>query len=268
MRRAAVAAFLMALGLAACSEAPVPTSPPADLSSMQIIDLTHAYNKDTVYWPNSTSAFELTELSHGETVGGWFYASYSFCTPEHGGTHMDAPEHFYKGAQTIDQIPVKEMIGPAAVIDVSEKAAADPDYRLTVADIEAYEAAQGTIEPGTIVLMHNGWSRRWPDRKAYLGDDRPDRTDDLHFPSFGEAAARVLIEERGVAMIGVDTASIDFGPSTDFIVHRIAGEYNVPGLENLKGLDRLPPKGATIIALPMKIEGGSGGPVRVVALVP
>ncbi len=259
-----LSAMVLSLVLTACSEPETVFDPAA----MQVIDLTHAYGRDTIYWPSSPTSFELKKLAYGETPGGWFYASYSFCTPEHGGTHMDAPEHFFKGAQTVDRVPVEEMIAPVAVIDVSEKAAADPDYRLTVADIEAYEAAHGKIEPGMIVLMNNGWSARWPDRKAYLGDDRPGRTDSLHFPSFGAAAAVFLIKERDVAMIGVDTASIDYGPSKDFIVHRIAGEYNVPGLENLKDLDRVPPRGATLIALPIKIERGSGGPVRVVALVP
>ena len=159
-------------------------------------------------------------------------------------------------------------MGPAIVIDISTQAANDPDYVLSVADIAAFETNHGTIAEGSIVLLRTGWSTRWPNRKAYLGDDRPGRTDDMHFPSFGVEAAHTLIEQRKVGMIGVDTASIDNGPSSDFMVHQIAGAANVPGLENLMNLNKLPPTGAIIIALPMKIGAGSGAPVRVVALLP
>jgi kynurenine formamidase len=132
----------------------------------------------------------------------------------------------------------------------------------------AFEQAHGTIDPGTIVLLRTGWSRYWPDRRAYLGDDTPGDASGLRFPSYGEDAARLLVEERRVAALGVDVASIDYGQSQDFVVHRIAAEHNVPGFENLTNLDKLPPRGAVLIALPMKIEGGSGGPLRAVAIVP
>jgi kynurenine formamidase len=132
----------------------------------------------------------------------------------------------------------------------------------------AHESAHGPIPAGAIVLLRTGWGERWPDRKAYLGDDTPNDASNLHFPSYGEAGARLLVEERGVAVLGADVASIDYGQSKDFIVHRIAAERGVPGLENLAHLDRLPAVGATVFALPMKIEGGSGGPLRAVALVP
>jgi kynurenine formamidase len=118
------------------------------------------------------------------------------------------------------------------------------------------------------VLVRTGWSRHWPDRLAYLGDNTPGDASKLRFPGYGEDAARLLVEERQVVLLGIDTASVDFGRSTDFIVHRVAAARNVANLENLTNLDRLPPRGATVIALPMKIEGGSGAPVRVVALVP
>jgi kynurenine formamidase len=117
-------------------------------------------------------------------------------------------------------------------------------------------------------VLRTGWSKNWPDRKKYLGDDTPGDASRLSFPSFGEDAAKLLVEERKVAVIGVDTASIDYGRSKDFMVHRIAAARNVAGLENLMNLEKLPATGAMIIALPMKIEGGSGGPVRVIALVP
>ncbi|MEE8253053.1 MAG: cyclase family protein, partial [Hyphomicrobium sp.] len=121
---------------------------------------------------------------------------------------------------------------------------------------------------GALVLLRTGWSARWPDVKAYLGDDTPGDASRLSFPSYGAGAARLLIEERQVAVLGVDTASIDYGRSGDFVVHRLAAENQVPGLENLTNLDALPHTGFTVIALPMKIAGGSGAPVRVIAFLP
>lgn len=239
-----------------------------DLAGSHFVDLTHSFNAETIYWPTSPSAFELERVAYGHTPDGYFYAANAFCSPEHGGTHLDAPIHFAEGRHTTEQIPLDRLIGPAVVIDVVASAARDPDYRLTRADVLAFEQVHGTILPGTIVLLRTGWSRYWPDRKAYLGDDTPGDASRLHFPSYGEDAARLLVDERAVAALGVDVASIDYGQSRDFMVHRIAAARNVPGLENLTNLDELPPSGAVVIALPMKIEGGSGGPLRAIAIVP
>ena len=239
-----------------------------DLADYRLVDLTHPFNEETLYWPTAPSKFELTELAHGETPGGYFYSAYSICTPEHGGTHLDAPVHFSETGSPNDMIPLENLIAPAVVIDVASKAEADPNYRLTAEDVRAFEMQHGEIASGAIVLLRTGWSSRWPNAEAYLGDDTPGDAANLSFPSYGDDAARLLIDERGVAMLGVDTASIDYGPSQDFTVHRIAAARDVAGLENLTNLDRLPPTGATVVALPMKIDGGSGGPVRVVALVP
>ena len=259
--------LLLVAVLAGCSSS-FPSMTRLDLANVEVVDLTHAFNTQTIYWPTSPSTFRLERLAFGQTPGGYFYASNAFYAPEHGGTHLDAPIHFAEAGRTADQIPVAQLIGPAVVIDVSASAASNPDYRLTVEDVRAFERAHGTIRPGTLVLLRTGWSRRWPDRRAYLGDDTPGDASKLHFPSYGVEAARLLVDERRVAALGVDVASIDYGQSTDFMVHRIAAARNVPGLENLTNLDALPATGATVIALPMKIEGGSGGPVRVVALLP
>ena len=255
--------FILLLALAGCAAA----RGPVDLQHAEIVDLTWSFDQQTLYWPNSPSAFELKELAHGMTPGGYFYASNLFCAPEHGGTHLDAPIHFAEQGLTADKIPLQQLIGPAIVIDVASKAAANPDYRLTAEDVRAWESQNGTIAAGTIILLRTGWGARWPDRKQYFGDDTPGATDKLHFPSYGEEAARLLVAERHGAALGIDTASIDYGQSTDFIVHRVAMAQNVPGFENVANLDRLPERGATIIALPMKIGGGSGGPLRIVALL-
>jgi kynurenine formamidase len=162
---------------------------------------------------------------------------------------------------------VRQLIAPAAVIDVAKKAQADADYRLTAEDVRAWEKAHGAIAPGTIVLLRTGWGKRWPDKKRYLGDDTPGDASHLHFPSYGREAAQLLVRGRRVGALGVDTASIDHGPSKDFVVHRVAMDAQVPGLENLANLEELPESGAWIIALPMKIAGGSGGPLRAVAVI-
>ena len=238
-----------------------------DIATATIVDLTHAIDADTIFWPTDVTTFELIEEHRGLTAGGYFYAANRFCSPEHGGTHIDAPYHFAQDGETVAAIPIDRLIGRGVVIDVSAQAAADPDYTLQPADVTAWEAENGAIPAGAIVLLRTGWSSRWPDKKAYLGDDAPGDDSNLHFPSYGADAARLLVQ-RGVAVLGVDTASIDHGPSKNFLVHRIACAANVAGLENLMNLDAVPATGAWVLALPIKIAAGTGAPARVVALVP
>jgi kynurenine formamidase len=254
-------------GAPKAAASPAVAPPSLDLAGAEVVDLTHTFDGRTIYWPTSPSTFALEVLHAGPTPGGFYYAANRICTPEHGGTHLDAPVHFGEGRRTADAVPVGQLVAPAVVLDVEAKAAADADYRLAAADVEAWEARHGRIPRGAIVLLRTGWSRRWPDRKTYLGDDTPNDASRLHFPSYGADAARLLVE-RGVGALGVDTASIDHGPSRDFPVHRLAAAAEVPGLENLTGLDRLPPTGAWVVALPMKVGGGSGGPLRAIALLP
>jgi kynurenine formamidase len=256
-----------ALALTLCLS-PIAHAQTIDVARSRIVDLTHPLNARTLYWPTSPSTFRLDTLSFGMTPGGFFYSAFAFSAPEHGGTHLDAPIHFARSGLPADRIPLEQLIAPAVVIDITGKAQQNPDYRLTADDVREFERRHGTIRPGTIVLLRTDWSRRWGDRKAYFGDDTPGDASKLHFPSYGVDAARLLVQERRVAALGADVASIDYGPSTDYAVHQLAAAANVPGLENLTNLQELPATGALIIALPVKIEGGSGGPVRVVALVP
>lgn len=234
----------------------------------KLVDLSHTFGPDTLYWPTSPSRFEHKELAFGPTPRGYFYSSYSLCTPEHGGTHLDAPIHFDKDGLTVDRVPLENLMLPAVVLDVRKQALQDRTYRLTVADIQAFEAIHGKIAKGSALLLMTGWDQFWPDAKSYLGADTPGDASNLSFPSFGEEAATFLVNERAVKLIGIDTASIDYGPSKNFPVHQVIGAANIPALENLTGLAALPSTGATIIALPMKIKEGSGGPARVIALVP
>jgi kynurenine formamidase len=263
MRTLITLVVLTASGAAMLAQAPA-----VDLTRVRIVDLTHAYGASTVYWPTSPTTFKLESLAQGKTEGGYFYAANTLSTPEHGGTHLDAPFHFSESGRTTEQIPLEQLMAPAVVIDVSDRATADRDYRLTRADVDRFEKSNGPIAPGTIVLLRTGWSRHWPNAKAYLGDDTPGDASRLSFPSYGADAAKLLVDERRVAALGIDTASIDYGKSKEFEVHRIAAARNVPGMENLTNLEGLPVRGATVIALQMKIERGSGGPLRAVALVP
>lgn len=237
------------------------------LETATIVDLTHPFDASTVYWPTASSGFELTELHRGPTERGYFYAANSLCAPEHGGTHLDAPIHFAEGGSETHEIPLRKLIAPAVIIDISEAASKDADALLEPKDIERFEAEYGAIEPRSIVLVRSGWSRRWPDRASYLGDDTPGDASNLHFPGVSKAAAQMLVELE-IAALGVDTASLDHGPSREFWAHRVLGEADIPGFENLANLDQLPVRGSWVITLPMKIRNGSGGPLRAVALLP
>lgn len=258
---AALAAALAATALDARADS-------FDPSRARLVDLTHPFNNETVYWPTAPSGFGYALLSKGQQPGGWFYSAGAFQAPEHGGTHLDAPVHFKDGGATVDQLPLSRLFAPVFVIDISAQAAADRDYELQMNDVMSFEARAGLISRGSIVLLRTGWSAKWPDKLAYLGDDTPGETGNLHFPGFGEEAMRTLVDQRGVAAVGLDTASLDPGKSTEFQAHRISAAAGVPGFENLTNLEQLPPRGAWLIALPMKIENGTGGPLRAVAVIP
>jgi len=235
------------------------------IDTSKLVDLTYSFDQQTVYWPTA-QPFRWEKETWGDTPTGW-YAAARFSSSEHGGTHLDSPIHFAAGKQTVDQIPADRLVGPAIVIDIMSKCDRNPDYLLSPADIQAYEKSNGPIPPDSIVLIRTGWGRFWPDRKRYLGTDKPGDVANLHFPGISPEAARFL-RDRRIRAVGIDTASIDYGQSKDFRTHRILAEANVYGLENVANLDKLPAKGATLIALPMKIAGGSGAPVRIIALLP
>jgi len=237
------------------------------LDDARVVDLTYPFDDKTIYWPTASTGFVHETVFNGKTEGGFFYSAYNACAPEHGGTHLDAPVHFAEGKSTADTVPLSRLVGPAVVVDVAAAASKDVDYRVTRADIEAFERLHGAIEPSTIVMIHTGWGARWPDKKSYLGDDRPGHAEALHFPGIGEDAALALVA-RKVGAVGIDTASIDYGPSKDFIAHRVLLDADIPAFENVASMESLPPRGALVIALPMKIRDGSGAPLRIVAVLP
>ncbi len=232
------------------------------------VDLTYPFDSTTVYWPTA-QPFRLTVVSAQRTAAGYYYAANNFAAAEHGGTHIDAPVHFAKGQHTTDQIPLSQLIGPAVVIDVTQRADSSADYRITTDDITKWETAHGRIAAGTLVLFRTGWGSRWPDRARYLGTVKTGAAavPELHFPGLHPDAAAALVD-RNVSAVGIDTPSIDYGQSTTFDVHQRLFAADIPGFENVAHLERLPATGAFLVALPMKIKGGSGGPLRIVALLP
>jgi kynurenine formamidase len=261
--RSSIPVVALAIPVAATAQS---ANPP--WAGYSIIDMTHSFGAETIYWPTE-EGFELEVGFDGIAEGGYYYASNRYSAADHGGTHLDAPRHFAEGRQSADEVPLERLIGPACVIDVSAAASADPDYLLQVSDIEAWEAEHGRIEAGCIVLLNTGYARFWPDREDYLGTSLrgTEGVENLHFPGYSEASARVLAE-RGIAAAGIDTASIDYGQSKDFLVHRFLYARNIPGFENVAGLDALPPTGAYVIALPMKIAAASGAPLRMIGFTP
>ncbi len=242
---------------------------PNDFLDGRIIDLTYPFNEDTIFWPTEERGFVLEELHRGYTNAGFYYTAHRFCTAEHGGTHLDAPIHFYEGRREAHEIPLEDLIGTGIVVDVSEKATADRNYRVQASDFESWEEAHGKIPEGAIIIIRTGWGQYWPDRNAYLGTDKlgDDAIPELSFPGLHPDAAEWLVNNRNVKAIGIDTASIDYGKSEEFKSHVILARENIPIFENVAYVDQLPINDFTIIALPMKIEGGSGGPLRIVAVV-
>ena len=240
-----------------------------DLSGGRWVDLTHPFSAETVYWPTA-DGFAKETVFEGKTEGGYYYSAFNYRAAEHGGTHLDAPVHFAEGRRAADQIPLDQLIGPAVVIDVSPKTEGDRDYQITPDDVRTWEAEHGEVPGGAIVLFNTGSARFWPDRIKYMGTDErgAGAVAKLHFPGIHPDTARFLGEERRIRAVGLDTPSIDHGQSKDFMTHRVLGERDIPGFENVANLDGLPPTGATVVALPMKIESGSGGPLRIVAFVP
>jgi kynurenine formamidase len=255
---------------AGCGAPPAPpAAPPTAFPAGALVDLSHAYDARAIFWPTA-APFRLEKVADGITPAGYYYAANDFATSEHGGTHIDAPIHFAQGRQTVDRIPLERLIGTAVVIDVTEAASKNPDYQVTADDLQRVEARDGRIPDRAIVLIRTGYAKRWPDAATYLGTAERGQAAvaKLHFPGLHPQAAAWLLANRSISAVGIDTASIDYGQSTLFESHRALFAKDIPAFENLADLDRLPARGAHIIALPMKIAGGSGAPLRAIAILP
>lgn len=240
-----------------------------NFSESKIIDLSHAYSNETVYWVTAKE-FKLDTVFKGQTDKGFYYSANNFSTAEHGGTHIDAPIHFAEKGQTVDEIPLEKLIGSAIKIDVSSKTLNNPDYLIKIDDFLAWENKEKIKIPnGSIILLETGFSKYYPDKVKYMGtaERGEGAVEKLHFPGLSKEAANWLVEERNINAIGIDTPSIDYGQSKYFESHVILLSQNIPAFENLTNLDKLPSIGFKIIALPMKIKNGSGAPLRIVAIV-
>lgn len=268
-------ASLTCLLLAACETEPqtaeTQDAKPAilRLPSTNVVDLTYPFNDETIYWPTA-EGFARQITAEGTTEQGYFYAAGTFTSAEHGGTHLDAPFHFAAKGQTVDEIPLERLMGPAVVIDVADHVTANPDYRITSEDILTWETEHSPIPDGSIVMLRTGFGKHWPNRERYLGtaETGSQAVANLHFPGLHPEAASWLVENRSVAAVGLDTPSIDYGQSQEFESHQILFRENVPVFENVANLEQLPVEGSVVVALPMKIEGGSGAPLRIVAFLP
>ena len=240
-----------------------------DFSDGQWIDLSHEFSEETIYWPTADT-FRKSTVFEGITDGGYYYYAYNYTAAEHGGTHLDAPIHFHERRHTVEQIPINRLTGNAVVIDVSLKTLASRDYQIRVEDITTWEEKYGELPIGHIVLFNTGSYKFWPDRKKYMGTDKRGESGvkQLSFPGIHPETAEFMVTNRKIKAVGLDTPSLDYGKSKDFKAHQILFEQNVPGFENVTNLDKLPPIGAFVIALPMKIRGGSGAPLRIIAWIP
>ncbi|MCX2743099.1 cyclase family protein [Mangrovivirga sp. M17] len=240
----------------------------SQIINSKIVDLTYDYSEETIFWVTAKE-FELEEVAYGETDNGFFYSANNFCMAEHGGTHIDAPIHFAKGKQSVDEIPLKQIIGTGIKIDVSKNASKNTDYLVTINDLKQWEQQTGRIPDNSIILLYTGHSSNYPDKEKYLGTSArgTEAIKDLHFPGLSPEAAEWLTKERKVKAVGIDTPSIDYGQSSDFKSHVILLTENIPAFENVANMNQLPDTGFTIIALPIKIKGGSGGPLRIIAIL-
>ena len=233
------------------------------------IDLTYNFDENTIYWPTN-NPFRHDTVFFGVTDKGFFYSSGSYAADEHGGTHLDAPIHFSEGKRAVEQIPTAQLAGEGILIDVSENALKNSDYLVSVEDLEYWEKTNGKIPDQSMILLFTGYGQFWPDREKYIGTSKTgaEAVQDLHFPGLHPDAATWLVDNRNIKGIGLDTPSIDYGQSKDFLAHRVLSEKEILIFENVANLEEVPSKGFYIVALPMKIKGGTGAPLRIIAFIP
>lgn len=262
---------LAAVSISSCdrNSAEAPKAPTSEESAaVEVLDLSYAFDENSVYWVTAKD-FKRETVAEGKTDKGYYYSAYNYEGAEHGGTHIDSPVHFAEGRLTVDKIPLERLMGEAVKVDVSSKAASDRDYLVSVEDLAEWEKTNGVIPQGAIVLLQTGYGKFYPDKEKYLGTAArgEEAVKDLHFPGLHPDAAKWLVSERKIKAVGIDTASIDRGQSTLFESHVALMTNDVPAFENVANLESVPAKGFRVTALPMKIKGGSGAPLRIIAEV-
>jgi kynurenine formamidase len=229
------------------------------IQATKVIDLTHTMHENMPFWPGGVPFKKIRLVDYDQG-----YQLHKFDMGENTGTHVDAPSHFIKGKRPIDQIPLADLIVPAVVIDVQDKVAAHADYQLSADNVVAWEAKHRPIPAGALVILNTGWYKRFGDGQRYLNMDA---NKVMHFPGYSKESAELLVQ-RDVVGIGIDTLSLDHGPSKDFSTHLVMLGANKYMLENLANLDALPSTGATVIVGVLPVQDGSQAQARIFALLP
>jgi kynurenine formamidase len=241
MKRTLIVGYVLALALFLFGQRHPDASSPAEFHA--VVDLTHSIGSQAL-------AYQPARESSSSTDGF--------------GTRIDAPAHFAHSLWTVDQIPTERLIAPLVVLDVSANVGKHADYQISVEDIANWEQLHNPIPLGSVVIARTGWDSRWHSVKAYRNAD-PKGT--MHFPGYSSDAAKFLVEGRNTLGLGIDTLNIDYGPSKDFPVRQYTLAHSVYQLENVANLDRAPATGGMVVVAPTKLESGSSGPVRILALV-
>lgn len=238
-------------------------TPPAPVQLFAgVVDLTHSVSEKAPNWEGTAeSPYKVKQLASFEKDG---YFTRYFSLPEHFATHIDAPAHFAQGVWTVDQIPPQRLVAPLVVIDVRGKAANNPDYQVSLDDLAVWEHDNGQVPAGAVVMARTGWAGRWDSMKDYRNADDKGT---MHFPGFALDTVKFLVQARKIAGLGIDTLSVDYGASKDYPVHHFTAKNNVYHLENVANLGQVPDAGGIVVAAPAKLEGGSGGPVRIFVLL-
>jgi kynurenine formamidase len=227
----------------------------------RVVFLSHVLAPGTPVFPGDPPV----EVQPAATIGRDGYYLQRVSAGEQAGTHWAAPAHFGAGELSADQLDAGDFFHPAAVLDARVSAARDPDFAVSVADVQRWEAEFGPVPPHAAVLLHTGYAARWDDRAAYLGTGADGG---LHYPGFGAEAARWLIEQRGISALGTDTMGVDPGADATYATNRVLLHGHRMHLENLCGLDQMPPAGGWIIVGGIRIARGSGSPATVFGLIP
>jgi len=231
------------------------------ISFSKVVDLSWPVHPGIPQWPGDPAVGFETVANFKDD--GYFLRRFSM--GEHSGTHLSAPSGFQQGAPGHEAFSSQDLVRPAVVIDIAIQAKADPDYALTMNDILDWESGHGPVPQGCLVLLRTGWQAKWGRPMDYLGGTNAAQ---LHFPGFGLDATQILLEGRKIAGLGADTAGAEPGADTDFSVSRYALENRLIVLENLTNLELLPLTGALLVVGLLRLDGGSGGPASVTALVP
>jgi len=260
--------FLFTLLIAACTSQPAHQTAET-FTSGKWVDLSYSFSKETLYWPNNPTGFVMDTFFAGTAPGGYYYSSFGFCAPEHGGTHLDAPVHFAEGRKAVNELSLDQLTGNAVVIDVSAKALSNRDYLISVDDVQQWEKTNDSLADSVILLFRTGYGKFYPDANRYFGTDKKGDSAIalLHFPGIDPQLAEWLVKNKKIKAVGIDTPSIDYGQSSDFKTHRILLAENIPAFENVANMDQLPVKNSYVVALPMHIKGGSGAPLRMIAFI-